>query len=118
MAMLLLSTLCALIVINFRSWIIQYGNCAEAVGKLFVIEKVFDNEKDIAAFLAVNSRKERDGIICHSIFPFIATPLFCIAYLATLIVTHFFITRHAQSRPKELTWIVRFNDIKKSSKIS
>lgn len=144
-AIILLGIFCVLVVISFRSWTIQYGNCAEAVSKLFVTDKNINTKTKIIKFLEINSRKPHDnfsqyckrrsniiviGFIFITLTPFINTYpilneiikqswislsiiiLIMFLYMACLIVHHYHETNKALTRPKELTWIIKFNDIK------
>lgn len=62
-AMILLGAICCLVLISFRSWIIQYGNCAEAVGKLLICDKTLKTQEEISLFLEVNCKKKSDSFI-------------------------------------------------------
>lgn len=53
-AMVILGFACSLIVISFRSWIIQYGNAAEVIGKLLITQQRFSTLDDIRAFIKCN----------------------------------------------------------------
>lgn len=143
----IIGVLCSLILINLRSWIIQYGNCAEAVSKLLAVNYSYTNINDIAAFLKVNAKKSVDtprefilrmgntityGFIFITAVPFIKLfellyssilsvlpcaiiSLLCvITYLGLLIREHFISANNAlnQFDDKQITWIIRFDDIK------
>lgn len=56
-AMLMLGIVCALIVINFRSWIIQYGKAADVIGRLLISDQTFASLDDITTFIRDECQK-------------------------------------------------------------
>lgn len=53
-AMFILGVICSLIVINFRSWIIQYGKAAEVLGHLLASPQKFSTMDEVAEFIHID----------------------------------------------------------------
>lgn len=139
-AMFIIGILCSLIVINFRSWVIQYGKAAEVIGRLLVTSQQLSTLDQIIAFIHADcqnpSRPKRpfffrmgnlivvsfcfitlapfaavyDKLVNSCQLAHIAIIVSALIYFLLLIVICFFQLSKAE-KINDSTWIIRFSGI-------
>ena len=141
-AMLVLGLACSFVVIKFRSWIIQYVNSAEVIGKLLINEQEFSTEAEIVRFIQENCSTSQNpfflrmgnviilgfifvtlapfAAICDRFLPSCTTAvvlcLLCAALYFFFLVFLFYREVKKAETMGDKTWIIRFNTNKSSSK--